>query len=632
MLVTLDFETYYGPKYSLSLQTMNLFKYVADEQFMIHGVGVKIDDQPTTYYDFRSDEQTLQFRALLTELQTEKVQLLAQNTAFDAFILHYYFDWHAGYYADTMAMSRGLFPGRPADLKSLATRLWPGNMALRKGEDLKLTYGVRELSDDISKKLAAYCVQDVELTYAAFKMLEPHYPDAELDLIDWTIRALVQPVLHVNRDLVQLEISEQEAYRKQAIASCGVSESVLKSDKQFCALLVKAGVQIETKRNAKDTADIPALGQKDWPYLKMIARHPELGPVWKARKVAKSNIQESRARWFDAVAEWNGGMMPVPINYYGAETGRWSGGEKLNLQNLPRIDPDDPATGRLRKALVAPPGEVVIVRDLNNIEGRMLAWLAEEEYLLELFRNDGCPYLYMAESIYGAPHGSFTKQTHKGERNVGKVAVLGLGYGMSANKFWVTVNTGPMGMDPIPMSFEQCQSIVNIYRMTNLNIARYWDACNGAISWMASLQPGEERQFGPLTLMRDMAVMPNGMALQYPGLHGEPNAFGGHDFFFGANGTRKIYGAHATENFCQALSRVLLGEQKLTVQHDLDNNYGRDVARIVHSVHDELLVVAPERYADDIYAMMGDVMSATPPWATGLPLKSEGGYALEYSK
>jgi DNA polymerase I-like protein with 3'-5' exonuclease and polymerase domains len=64
----------------------------------------------------------------------------------------------------------------------------------------------------------------------------------------------------------------------------------------------------------------------------------------------------------------------------------------------------------------------------------------------------------------------------------------------------------------------------------------------------------------------------------------------------------------------------------------LDSNYGRDVARVVHSIHDELVVIAPEQHGDDIYQMMGGVMSKSPDWAPTLPLKSEGGIAREYSK
>jgi DNA polymerase len=564
-LLTLDFEIYYGPKYSLSLQTMNTFKYVADEQFLIHGVGVKIDDNPTKYFDFHTDHGRRDFERCLSGLTDKPVALLCQNTPFDGFILHYHFDWHPDLYLDTMAMSRGLFVGQKAGLHDIAIRLWPHDPNLRKLDDLKLTYGLRELPPDINQKLTAYCIRDVDLTHAAFAVMEPHFPDDELRLIDWTIRAMCEPVFEVDTQLVQDEIDYQVSVREAAIQRAqdefGLTESRVKSDKQFREFLESRGVKIELKENAKGEM-IPALGQKDWGYQKMMARHPELEAVWAARKVAKSNIQESRARWFKAVAEWNDNKMPVPLNYYGADTGRWSGGEKLNLQNLPRNtngdEITDPNSGRLRRSLLAPEGKVVVVRDLNNIEGRMLAWEAGEGYLLDLFRNDGCPYLFMAEEIFNASHGSFSKKTHGDERTIGKVAVLGLGYGMSANKFWIGVNTGanPAGIKR-SMSFEEAQRIVDIYRGTNTNITRFWRDCEQLIIRMAGMKPGETWEFGPLTVMKEMLVMPNGMALQYPRLEGEPNQFGGYDFTFGVDKRKKIYGAHLAEN-CIAEGALVL--------------------------------------------------------------------------
>ena len=637
-LVTLDAETYYGPKYSLSLQDMNTFKYVADEQFLIHGIGVKIDDQATEYFDFHVDSDVTRFRHILDYLRTKNTALLCHNTAFDGFILHYHFGWCPDLYLDTVGMSRAMFVGQSASLSELAKRLWPEDARMSKLDDLAKTYGLRVLPPEIATALATYCIRDVDLCYEAFKLLLDHFPDDELRLIDMTLRMMCEPMFEVDVGLVQEEIDYQVKTREAAIRLAreehGVTEAKLKSDKKFAEFLISKGVEIETKRNAKDTDDIPALGKQDWGYLNMIAAHPELSSVWVARRLAKSNIQESRARWFKAVAGWNNNKMPVPLNYYGADTGRWSGGEKLNLQNLPRNNNKDeitdPNSGRLRRALLAPRGSKVIVRDLNNIEGRVLAWVAGEEHLLDLFRNDGCPYLALAEKIYEAPAGSFTKDTHGFERNVGKVAQLGLGYGMGANKFWVTLNTGPMGMAPIPTSFDEAQNIVNVFRSTNANISRYWSACSSYIEAMASLDYGDSLTFGPIEIMRNMAVLPNGLALQYPNLHGEPNQYGGYDFTFGNN--KKIYGGLFTENIVQALARIVLSEQMLTIQRELDSNYGRDVARIVLSVHDEAIVIAPDQYAQEVYDFMGDVMSTPPTWAKDLPLKSEGGFAQEYSK
>lgn len=633
-ILTLDFETYYGTKYSLSLQTMNTFKYIADEQFQIHSVGVKLNDGDTAYYDFHKGEREA-FEQYLADLP-ENVALLAHNTAFDGFILHYHFDWHPTYYLDTASMSRGFFVGQSASLKNLAIRLFPNEASLRKKDTLESTFNVTVIEGELAEQFKAYCIRDVDLCYACFEVLLPYYPAAELDLIDWTLRCMCEPTLAVDIPLVEEEIDDQVETTTNAIAAAGLPADTLRSDKQFLAYLEDNNIDVEYKPNAKGEGEIPALSQKDWGYQRMVARHPELSAIWEARRLSKSNIQESRARWFKAVAEWNTGHMPVPLQYYGADTGRWSGSEKLNLQNLPRIT-GDPTSGRLRRSLHAQGDNVVIVRDLNNIEGRVLAWLAHETYLLNLFNSGGCPYLYMAESIYKVPHGTFNKQKHAGERQVGKVSVLGLGYGMGKDKFHVTMNTGPMGMNPIPTSIEQAAEIVNIYRSTNSKISRFWTTCNNYIERMASLAPGETWTDPrlPLTLHPNLIELPNGMCLQYVNLAGTPNSWGGYDFSFdprGEGNRKKLYGGLLCENITQALARIIIAEQLLTIQTYLDETWGRDIARIVHMVHDELIVVAPERLAEEIYEKMGEIMSTPPSWGPTLPLKSEGGFAKEYSK
>lgn len=621
-LLTLDFETYYANGYSLSRQDMNTFRYVAHEDFKIHCVGVKVDDQPTEI--ITEHGAIVDF---LNEMRERNVALLCHNTGFDAWILHYHFHYHPQIYLDTLSMSRAAFVNQPASLKELVQRLWPNDASLRKLDDLALTKGLRELPDDIMAKLSTYCIRDVELTYEAFKLLEQYYPDDELKLIDWTLRCMCEPWLELDTQMAQAEIDQQKREKRDAVRRCGYPETVIKSDKQFARLLTQLGIDIPSKRNAKDTAEIPALSQNDWDYQRLVAANPQHEMIWNARRKLKSNIQLSRAEWFKAVAEWNDGKFPIPLNYYGAATGRWSGSEKLNCQNLPRIDQDDPTSGRLRRALRAPQGNVIVVRDLSNIEGRMLAWVANEEVLLKLFREDGDPYLYMAEKVYGVPEGTFNKDDNKKERFLGKQIVLGCGYGMSANKFHVVCNTQS---PPLPLSLEEANNAVGTYRMTNAAITSYWRRCNDALTLMATMAPDEQQPFGPLVLARDLAILPNGVTLQYRGLRGEPNEFNGYDFFF--LGNRKIYGAMLTENIVQALARVVIAENLLATQDWLDNTYGRDIARVVHSVHDELLIVCPEEHADTVFEKVGNIMSTPPTWAPDLPLKSEGGYAVNYIK
>ena len=650
-LVTLDFETYYGRGYSLGRKDTNTIDYVCDDKFKIQCVGVKIDDADVEI--FRAHEMS-EFEQFMLDLAEEgkPIALICHNTAFDAFILHHHFNWHPDYYVDTLSMSRGMFVGAPASLKALSKRLWTEDSGKRKGDELALSKDIYDLPDKLMDIIANYCIQDVKLTYDAFRVMVEHFPEDEMYLIHMTVRMFCEPWFRIDTQLIQEEIDDQVKLKKAAYKLAGLPLSVLSSNRQFGIYLETRGYDLPFKENAKGVL-IAALGQKDWPFLKFMVAHPELAEVFAARKLAKSNIQESRARRFLNTAHMLDGRMPVPLKFYGAHTGRWSGGEKLNLQNLNRILKHDPHSGRLRKSLMAPDGYSVIVSDLSNIEARVLAWLSGQTYLMELYNSGGDPYLFMASKIYqfdyaealeirreptdDHPNPQFNGYFRKGERDVGKVSVLGLGFGMGAQKFWITMNTGPMGMDPIKMSLDDAESIVELYRETNFAIVDYWGQCDQIIVEMINATKG--LVFGPLEVHGRNLIMPNNMALQYPNLCMKED-ISGHSYQYSpeltARGdlkTRKyLWGGTLTENIVQALARIIIADQAVKIEQHLDETYGLDEARIVHMVHDELIVIAPEEYAEDIHKEMSTIMSTTVSWAPDLPLQCEGGFARNYIK
>jgi len=652
-VVTLDFETYYGRGYSLGRADTNTIDYVCDPKFKIHCVGVKVDDDPVQM--FREDEMS-EFEQFMSELSNsgEPIALLCHNTAFDAFILHHHFDWHPNFYLDTMSMSKGMFVGAPASLKNLSMRLWPAESGMRKGEELALSKDIRDLPPELMDIIADYCIQDVTLTYEAFKLMFEHFPDDEMTLIHINIRMFAEPCFCVDTQLIKDEIDDQVESKKAAFKAAGLPQTVLSSNQKFGIYLETQGYDLPVKENAKGTL-IPALGQKDWPFLKFMAAHPELAHVFEGRKFAKSAIQESRARRFLSTSAMLGGKMPVPLRYYGAHTGRYSGGEKLNLQNLPRIDKYDPNSGRLRKSLVAPEGYSVIVSDLSNIEARVLAWVSGQEYLIQMYKDGGDPYLFMASKIYDFDydetmeirreptkerpdvHPDHDPDFRKPQRNVGKVSVLGLGYGMGASKFWVTMNTGPMGMAPVMMTEQEAQAIVDTYRTTNFAVVDYWRECEQIIEEM--VQRRTDIRFGPLEVHGTNLIMPNNMALQYPNLCAVPDARGTSFQYSpeltprGELKTRKfLWGGTLTENIVQALARIIITEQSIQIENYLDETFGLDRARTVHMVHDELIVIGPEEHAETIYDKMVEIMSTPPTWAPDLPLECEGGFAHNYIK
>lgn len=371
LLVTLDFETYYGPKYSLTV--MNTFEYVDHELFSIHGVGIKVEAGLNLW--FRNTEDALAYieRNNPDELP---IALLCQNTYFDGWILHRKFDWHADLYLDSMCMSRGMFTTQSASLASLAERLWPNEPHMRKGKELiqfkgvtsEQLWGNKALEDTIVR----YCIGnnkkdhgDVGLTYHAFCRMLPFYPDDELELIDLTLQMMCKPLLHIDVPRV-IECRDNAILKRDAlIKASGLSETLLSSNAQFQRWIEAQGIpvplkpsptQVEKDAEGNDTdipVMIPALGKNDLGFLELRKLYPEHEAVWAGRVAAKSVGEITRAERFILTAEQCDGFMPVALIYYSAHTGRYGGGEKLNLQNLGR-------GSELRRSLCVPSWEVAL--------------------------------------------------------------------------------------------------------------------------------------------------------------------------------------------------------------------------------------------------------------------------------
>jgi DNA polymerase len=192
-------------------------------------------------------------------------------------------------------------------------------------------------------------------------------------------------------------------------------------------------------------------------------------------------------------------------------------------------------------------------------------------------------------------------------------------------------------MAPIPTSFEEAKNIVSIYRETNNKVVEYWEQCDQTINEMIELKT--DLEFGPLEIVRTNLIMPNNMALQYPNLRmledvqGTSFQYSPELTARGDLKTRKyLWGGTLTENIVQALARIIITEQALKIEKHLDETYGLDSARIVHMVHDELIVIGPEEHANYIYEEMKAIMSISPDWAPDLPLECEGGFAPNYIK
>jgi DNA polymerase len=659
-LVCVDFETYYDDIFSL--KNIESLEYIADPRFRVHMMGLNATGNAAETVVIRPED----IPAALTHLQSrgKPIALLCQNTQFDGLILSRHFGFTADLYLDTRAMSAGLWPQASASLSAIAVRLWPDNESMRKGNELALSKGVQELSPELFETLGRYCVNDVNLTMAVFASLIPQFPSEELRVIDILTRWCVDPKLELDYELIERYIPKLDAERRSIVANSGLwrfadsynpnskqqpqfvkefakdlakgalteadreywlSLKVLNSNKAFAEWMRLNKLPIPLK-TTPDNRQIPAFAQNDPEFMAMAKQYPQLNHVWAARGAAKSTQNLSRARRLVQTAIAYDGKVPVPLKYNAAHTGRAGGSDGLNLQNLQRnadaAHPDgDLRPGALRRSLIAPDGYVVLVCDLSNIEARMLAYLAEHTVLLDIFRAGGDPYSWMASKIYNRP---ISKKENPFERNVGKVALLSLGYGAGVERFTSMLHSGPMGLPPIQFDDKSMYArIVSTYRRDNAPVTSLWNWGGIMLEILMGYISHNWRDI--LTFEHHQVMLPNGLALHYPELRASEQGI----VYTDKHGVAtKLYGAKFVENVTQALATCIIKSAMTRIEDQLRPLGGQTVLQ----VHDEIVAICPEHLADEGLACMMAAMTENPPWCPDLPIAAEGGWARNYSK
>ena len=630
-LITLDFETFYSREYSLSKLTTE--SYIRDPMFKVHGVGIKVGDKPAVYYP------ESEIATIISQLRRIQGQLgvVCHNTRFDGAILAWHYDFKPAMWFDTLSMARAVFPHESGSLANLSKLCGLG----AKGTELANFLGVRTLTDVQQNAMGAYCRQDVELTYKLWNVLKIGFPIQELRVIDQTIRLFTEPVLEIDTAILETHLRELKA--KKAALLTRWDLTALRSNPQFAGLLREFGVDPPMKISLKTKKETYAFSKTDEGMLALLDHEDEnVQLLATARLGVKSSIEETRTEAFLGIARR--GALPVPLNYFGAQnTGRDSGAEKINMQNLTK-------GGALRASIIAPAGKVLVVRDFAAIEARMLAWLAGQDDLVDTFAANGDVYCLTATGIYNR---TIVKELHKIERQVGKVAILGAGYQMGGKKFGSYLASGPMGSPPILFTTEDAermgvgykhvdpadavkittklkgddllahvaiaQYIIDAYRARYPQIPKYWKSCGRMISDMAR---GFKRDYGPVQTDENCLWLPNGQRLQYRNLRRGDDEEDTGWRYDGKRGEKAyIYDGKMTENVDQALSCIVMKEAAIKIGKEF---------KVVMRVHDEVVCCVDEVDAEECYAFMGEVMGTPPTWAQGLPMASEGGYSRSY--
>lgn len=605
-MLTIDFETFYSREFSLTRLTTE--EYVRSPEFQVIGVAVKVNDGPAEWFS-GTLEETAEF---LAQYEWDKHFVLAHNAMFDAAILSWVFGQKPRAWLDTLSMARALFgttiSGR---LAVLAEHFGLGH----KGTEVDDARGLRreDFPPEQLHQYGEYCKNDVNLTYDLYQTMNVGFPTAEKRLIDLTIRMFSDPMLELDTERLEDHLKEVRERKARLFTEAGITKEILNSNQKFADLLKSHGVIVPIKISPATGKETFAFAKTDQDFL-LLQEHPkeEVQALVAARLGAKSTLEETRTERFIDISRRGhiaGALrrLPIPLKYYAAHTGRWGGSDKVNLQNLPSRGEQG---GKLKRCIVAPKGHVIIDCDSSQIEARVLAYLAGQDNLLELFAAKADVYKYMASLIYNRVEEDITAE----QRFIGKTTVLGCGYGMGAIKFQRQL--AAMGKD---VDFDTCSHIIRQYRMANHNISTWWNTLTMLLDRMIHNLECDVDVRGVLTLSTFTGIrLPNGLYLNYPELTRHSNG----DFTYKTRmGIQKIYGGKVAENLCQAVARCIIGEQMILISQRY---------RPVLTVHDAVACVVPDDEANEARAFIEDCMRTPPMWAPDIPLNCESGMARNY--
>lgn len=639
-VVAVDFETYYDADYTL--RKLSTSEYIRDPRFKVLSAAIKVGDGPVK---FHGGEKAV--RKALAAIKWSESSLLCHHTHFDGLILTHHFGHKPAFYLDTLSMGRGLHAKfERNDLGTLAARYGVTNK--REMPDVKGRHW-EALTPEEQKALELYNVDDVVGMVEVFEKMVSAVPDKEMRLIDLTVRMFVEPTLRLNERLAKQELKREVAERKLAIKGSNAlaiakefgievkpkkkgekvaDEQVLASNVTFPKLLRALGVEPPMKVSKYNGKDTYALSKADEEFTDLLV-YPDAKVVAlvRGRLAAKSTIGETRAARL-LESGHDGKALPVYLNYCGAHTMRWSGGDKLNYQNFKK-------KGELRQAVMAPPGYQIVDIDSSTIEVRVLAWLAGEEWLLDAFRRGEDPYIIFGSEVYGFDIGPLGKKSL--ERFVAKTCVLGLGFQMGGPKLQTSMLAQSInqGLDPVRLELPVCYGLVNKYRNKNRKIEDLWGFMQDTV--LPALIHGDKVQtYKCLEFGREFIRLKGGLALHYPeasARHVKKMAASGWSrtaqptekiedaSYRTPMGRSKLYGGLLTENVVQYLARHVVAEQMLKIAERY---------QVVMMTHDAVGFLAPTKEAPAALAWGLEIMKTPPVWAPDLPVSAEGHFAPVY--
>lgn len=641
--IGIDIETYS----SNDLKSCGVYKYVEADDFTILLFSYSVDGGAVQCVDFAQGE-TLPAE-ILAALRDPAVIKTAFNAAFERICISRYYGWPLMDPAQwRCTMVRAARMGLPLSLEQCGEVLRLEDGKMKEGKALiryfsTPTKGKRHLPADAPDRWETYKqynIRDVEVeqqVLAKVRRLEPAEFDEQLYVVDQLIND--RGVL-LDRQLAENAASFDDEYKAQLLAEAKELTGMENpnSPTQIKDYLHKAaGISVSTL-NKKNLDEVEAL----------VKHHRKARRVLELRREMGKTSNKKYAAMLECVCA--DGRIHGLLQFCGAaRTGRWAG-RLVQVQNLPQnhlrdldyarslvklgdlddfqqnyANPTQVLSELIRTAFIAKPGCTLHVCDFSAIEARVIAWLAGEQWVLDVFRDGGDIYCATASQMFGVPvqkHGPNAELRQKG-----KIAVLALGYGGGVAALEA------MGGSRMGLTQQEEKDIMQRWRQANPHIVRFWGIIEAAA--VRAIKTGEAT-----TIHRGIVVayrwgmllitLPSGRTICYPraeiGIERNDGWRGDHEIieYEGMNQVTKkwerirTYGGKLTENVVQAIARDILGHIILRA-HDSGLN-------IVFHIHDEIVVEAePGQTLQDVESIFSKPIN----WCRDLPLKGAG-YTTPY--
>jgi hypothetical protein len=633
-----DHESFYSSKIGYSLRKIDIPTYLCSPLFENTCCAFKENDKPAFTVDGPDIPK------YLAQLPDPKgITVYGHNLLFDASLTSWRYGWTAGMYICTLALSRQTIAKdlRSLSLENVARHLGVGE----KGKTIVKVDGMRRadiIAAGLWDEYLGYAGVDIELAYGVMMKLLPLVPPEELVIADEVLRMAIEPSFLLNQPLLEAHlqdvIHQKEVKVAKAMLASGMRDkSELMSNDKFAALLESLGVEPPRKISPVTRKVTYAFAKTD-DGMKELLEHddPVVAAVVAARLGVKSTQDETRtARMLNisrcVYPALGTGWLPVALKVSGAHTHRLSGEWKLNCQNYPRNKPELPPCAafpegrpaiksKLREALCAPLGYLVLTGDESQIEARMTACFSGQWDLVKQFADKLDPYSLMATKMFGR----VITKADIGERFCGKTCVLSAQYGVGHKKYRASIKHlawEQAGIE-LDLTLEEAEHIINVYRRETPEITRMRKRLDDILGMMA--QPGCNIQIGPVHFGYQEITGPTGLKLYYKDLQYAP----GVGWIYTYQGrTKYIYGGKLLENIIQFLARCVVMLAMLRLRRPM-----RELgARRALQAHDELVYVVPEAQIEPAKLLLREELTRRVEWMPALPVACDIGVGINYA-